>query len=112
MKARPQIEIRKADENEYYFVFKLPSGGIFMSKFFEDLEEVFSAAEKIKRRASEESCYLCKNGITNQYYFVFYLKQDSPIGHSSIYKDKVSMDAEMHYMQEHLKEAEVLDLTS
>ena len=111
-KSRPQIEIRKADENEYYFVFKMPSGGIFMSKFFEDVEEALSAAEKIKRRATEDSCYLCKNGITNQFYFLFNIKKNSPIGQSSIYKDRQSMDSEIHYMKNNLVDAEIVDLTT
>lgn len=112
VKARPQIEIRQASENEYYFVFKLQSGGIFMSKFFEDVEEALSAAEKIKRRAAEESCYLCKNGVTNQYYFVFNVKKNCPIGQSSIYQDRPSMDSEIHYMKNNLGEAEIVDLTT
>ena len=54
IKNKTQIVIRKADENEYYFVYKLPSGGIFMSNFFENLEETLSAVEKIKKRAEGE----------------------------------------------------------
>ena len=52
IKNKTQIVIRKADENEYCFVYKLPSGGIFMSNFFENLEETLSAIEKIKKRAA------------------------------------------------------------
>ena len=57
MKSGLQIEIRKAGENEHYFLFKLPNGGIFISKFFENILEAISAAEKTKRSAMEESCY-------------------------------------------------------
>jgi len=111
IKGRLQIEIRKADENEYYFVYKLPSGGIFMSNFFEHLEEALSAAENIKRRAAEENYYLYKNRLKNHFYFVFKIKKNSSIGQSSIYKDKQSIDSGIHYMKNYLVKAEIIDLT-
>ena len=108
---KSKIEIRKADENEYYFVYKLPSGGIFMSDFFEDLEEALSAAEKIKKSAAEQNYYIYKNRLKNQFYFVFKINKNSPIGQSSIYKDTQSIDSVIHYMKNYLVEAEIIDLT-
>ena len=112
MKSGLQIEIRKAGENEYYFLFRLPNGGIFISKFFENILEAISAAEKTKRSATEESFYQGKKETTNQFYFIFNIKQNSPIGQSSIYKDKPSMEAGIHYMKNYLGEAEIVDLTT
>jgi uncharacterized protein YegP (UPF0339 family) len=112
IKGGSQIEIRKAGENEYYFVFMLPSSGIFMSNFFEHLEEALSAAENIKRRAAEENYYLYKNRLKNHFYFVFKIKKNSPIGQSSIYKDKQSIDSAIHYMKNNLVKAEIVDLTT
>lgn len=112
IKNKTQIVIRKADENEYYFVYKLPSGGIFMSNFFENLEETLSAVEKIKKRAAEENYYIYKNRLKNQFYFVFKIKKNSSIGQSSIYKDKQSIDSGIHYMKNNLVKAEIVDLTT
>ena len=111
IKGGSQIEIRKAGENEYYFVFMLPSGGIFMSNFFEDLEEALSAAEKIKRSAAEKNYYIYKNRLKNQFYFVFKINKNFQIGQSSIYKDTQSIDSVIHYMKNYLVEAEIIDLT-
>lgn len=107
-----QIEVRKAGDNEYYFLFRLPNDGIFISKFFEDSLEAVSAAEKIKRNAMEENCYHGKNEISNHFYFIFNIKKNAPIGQSSIYKDGASMDAGIHYMKKYLLEAEIVDLTT
>ena len=83
-----------------------------MSKFFEDIFGAISAAEKIKRSATEESRYLCKNEISNQFYFVFNIKRNSSIGQSSIYKDEQSMASGIQYMKEYLVEADIVDLTT
>ena len=112
MKSDLQIEIRKAGDNEYYFLFRLPNGGIFISKFFEDNLEAVSTAEKTKRSAMEESCYQEKKETTNESYFIFNIKKNAPIGQSSIYKDKPSMEAGIHYMKNYLVEAEIIDLTT
>ena len=87
IKGGSQIEIRKAGENEYYFVFMLPSSGIFMSNFFEHLEEALSAAENIKRRAAEENYYLYKNRLKNHFYFVFKIKKNSSIGSPTFFDE-------------------------
>lgn len=112
IKSRLQIEIRKAGDNEYYFLFRLPDGGIFISKFCEDIPEVMSAAEKIKRSAMEESRYHRQNENLNQMYFIFNIKKNTPVGQSSIYKDRPTMDYAIRYMQKYLQEAEIVDLTT
>lgn len=111
IKGRSQIEIRKADENEYYFVFRLPNDGIFMSVFFEDIVEAVAAAENIKRNSTGDSVYVCKTDSPDQSYFIFKAKNNSPIGQSSIYKYGQSVEAGIQYMKEHLLEAEIVDLT-
>jgi uncharacterized protein YegP (UPF0339 family) len=109
---RSQIEIRKAGSSEYYFIFKLPNDEIFISHFFEDGAEATSAAEKIKRSSPESSNYLCKKETSDQFYFVFNIKNNSAVGQSSIYKDRQSMDYGIKYMKEYLVEAEIVDLTT
>ena len=111
IKGRSQIEIRKADENEYYFVFRLPNDGIFISIFFEDIVEAVAAAENIKRKSTGDSVYICKTDSPDQSYFIFKTKNNSPIGQSSIYKYGQSVDVGIQYMKEHLLEAEIVDLT-
>jgi uncharacterized protein YegP (UPF0339 family) len=110
-KGRSQIEIRKADENEYYFVFRLPNDGIFISIFFEDIVEAVAAAENIKRNSTADSVYICKTDSPDQSYFIFKTKNNSPIGQSSIYKNGQSVEAGIQYMKEHLLSAEIVDLT-
>lgn len=83
-----------------------------MSKFFEDVFEAISAAEKIKRSAAEENRYLHKKETSNQMYFMFNVNRDSSLGQSSIYKDEQSMDSGIQYMKEYLAEADIVDLTS
>ena len=111
IKGGSQIEIRKADENEYYFVFRLPNDGIFISIFFEDIVEAFAAAENIKRNSTGDSVYTCKTDSPGQSYFIFKNKNNSPIGQSSIYKYGQSVDVGIQYMKEHLLEAEIVDMT-
>lgn len=112
IKGRSQIEIRKAGGNEYYFLFRLPNDGIFISKFFDDVIEAIAAAEKIKRSATEERFYLGQKETTNQFYFSFGSKKNSSVGQSSIYRDKPSMDYGIDYMKKYLAEAEIVDLTT
>ena len=83
-----------------------------MSKFFEDVEEAISAAENIKRSATEESRYLFKKETSNQFYFIFNIKRNSSIGQSSIYKDEQSLDSGIQYMKEYLVKADIVDLTT
>ncbi len=108
----PQIEIRKAGGNEYYFVFKLPYNGIFISIFFEDIVEAVATAEKIKRTSTEDGCYLRKGTSPDQSWFTFKAQNNSSIGQSSIYTHSLSMEAGIQYMKEHLLEAEIVDLTT
>ena len=112
MQGRAQIEIRKAGDNEYYFLFRLPKDGIFISIFFEDIVEAVAAAENIKRSATEESCYLRKNDNTGLSYFIFNIRKIFPIGQSSIYKYGPSMDSGINFMKKYLAEAEIVDLTT
>jgi len=111
IKGRLQIEIRKADENEYYFVFRLPNDGIFISIFFEDIVEAVAAAENIKRNSTGDSVYICKTDSPDQSYFIFKTKNNAPIGQSSVYKYGQPVEAGIQYMKEHLLEAEIVDLT-
>ena len=107
-----QIEIRKAGDNEYYFVFKLPYNGIFISIFFEDIVEAVAEAENIKRNSSKDNCYFRRTNPPEQSHFLFKIKNNSPIGQCSMYKNEPSMEAGIQYMKKHLLEAEIVDLTS
>ena len=40
-----QIEIRKAGNEEFYFIFRLPSDGMFVSVFFDSMSEIMMAVE-------------------------------------------------------------------
>ncbi|MGW8195340.1 MAG: DUF1508 domain-containing protein [Desulforhopalus sp.] len=111
-KERSQIEIRKASENEYYFVFRLPNDSIFISIFFENIVEAVAAAENIKRNSMNDNCYLPKNDTKEQSYFIFHAANKSTIGQSSIYKCRLSLEAGIRYMKKYLVDAEIFDLTT
>ena len=112
IKSGSQIEIRKAGGNEYYFVFRLPNDGIFISIFFEDTLEAVAAAENIKRNSTEDNCYLRKTTPPDQSHFLIKIKNNSPIGQSSMYKNESSMEAGIQYMKRHSVEAEIVDMTT
>ena len=43
-----QLEIRKAGNKEFYFIFRLPSDGMFVSVFFDSMSETMVAVESAK----------------------------------------------------------------
>ena len=65
------IEIRKAGNDEFYFVFRLPSNGMFVSVFFEKMSEVVAAIETINRNSTEDAHYLRDRTATEQTHFIF-----------------------------------------
>jgi len=65
-KGLPQIEIRRAGSQEFYFVFRLPSDGIFISIFFENISEVTAAIENIQRHSKINEYYLLETRISNE----------------------------------------------
>lgn len=106
------IEIRKAGNEEYYFVFRLPSDGLFVSIFFDSLAEVVAAAEYSQRNSADDTRYLSKTKATGEDYFVFLTKGNKPIGQSTMFEQAPTMNDGMQYMQKHLKKSQVLDLTT
>ena len=60
-KKAPQIEIRKAGSEEFYFVFRLPGDGMFISIFFENISEVTAAIENIQRHSKINEYYLLES---------------------------------------------------
>ena len=111
-KSLPQIEIRSAGNCEFYFVFRLPSDGIFVSLFFENMSEVVAAVENIKRNSTEDVHYLRNTTLAEQAYFIFRAKNENPIGQSTRYKQTSAMNVGMQYMKKHLLSAETVDLTT
>jgi uncharacterized protein YegP (UPF0339 family) len=111
-KGLPQIEIRSAGSNEFYFVFRLPSDGMFASVFFESMSEVVAAIEAIKRNSTEDANYIRNTTSAEQTHFVFMEKNKNPIGQSIIYKHTSAMEIGLQYMKKHLLSAEPVDLTT
>ena len=107
-----QIEIRKAGNEEFYFVFRLPSGGMFASVFFDSMSETMVAAESAKRDSTEEANYLCNTESVGEVYFVFRDKNNKPIGLSTIFEQESTMTVGLKYMKKYLHRAEVTDLTT
>ena len=106
------IEIRKAGNEEFYFVFRLPSDGMFVSVFFDSLTEVMVAVESAKRDSTEEANYLCDTKSSDEAYFVFRDKNSKPIGLSTIFGQESTMSVGLKYMKKYLHRAEVSDLTT
>ena len=114
MKAKglPQIEIRSAGSSEFYFVVRLPSDGMFVSIFFENMSEVVAAVENIKRNSTEDAHYLRNTTSAEQTHFIFKAKNKNPIGQSTIYKHTSAMNVGLKYMKKYLLSAEIVDLTT
>ncbi len=108
----PQIEIRKAGSEEFYFVFRLPSNGMFISIFFENISEVTAAIENIQRHSKINEYYLLETTPTEQTYFIFRPKNKHPIGQSTMYEHESAMEHGLQYMIKHLLGAETVDLTT
>ena len=106
------IEIRKAGNEEFYFVFRLPSDGMFVSVFFDSMSEIMVAVERAKRYSTEESNYLYDKKSTDEAYFVFRDKNSKPIGLSTIFEQESTMTVGLKHMKEYLHRAEVTDLTT
>ena len=111
-KILPQIEIRSAGSSEFYFVFRLPSDGMFVSIFFENMSEVVAAVESTKRNSTEDTYYLRNTTSAKQLHFIFTVKGKKPIGQSTRYKYTTAMDAGVQYMKKYLPSAESVDLTT
>ena len=111
-KGAPQIELRRAGSNEFYFVFRLPSDGMFVSIFFENISEVTAAIEETQRHSKRNEYYLLETNPPEQTHFVFKSKNKYPIGQSTMYEHVSAMKAGIQYMKKHLLNAEVIDLTT
>jgi hypothetical protein len=111
-KNTPPIEIRKAGTNEFYFVFRLPSDGIFMSIFFENILEVTAAIENFQRHSTINEYYLLNTNPHEKNNFIFKLKNKYTIGHSAMYENVSAMEADLQYMKKNLLNAELIDLTT
>ena len=105
------IEIRRAGNDEYYFVFRLPNDGLFVSIFFDSMSEVVAVAEYSQRNSIDESRYLCKTKSSDEEYFIFLTKDDKPIGQSTMFDKKPTMQAGLQYMQKHFQTAAVVNFT-
>ena len=111
-KSLPQIEIRSAGSCEFYFVLRLPSDGMFVSIFFENMSEVVAAVENIKRNSTEDAHYLRNTTSAEQSHFIFRAKNKNPMGQSTRYKHTSDMEIGLQYIKKHLLGAEVVDLTT
>lgn len=108
----PQIEIRKAGSKEFYFVFRLPRDGMFVSIFFENISEVTAATENIQRHSKTNEYYLLETTPPEQTRFIFRPKNKYPIGQSTLYEHESAMEHGLQYMKKHLLSAEIVDLTT
>ena len=107
-----QIEIRKAGNEEFYFVFRLPSDGMFVSVFFDSMSEVMAVVESAKRDSTGEANYLCNTESAGEAYFVFRDKNSKPVGLSTIFEQESTMTVGMKYMKKYLHRAEAVDLAT
>jgi hypothetical protein len=106
------IEIRKAGNEEFYFIFKLPSDGMFVSVFFDSMSEIMVAVESGKRDSTEDANYLFNTESAGEAYYVFRDKNSKPIGLSTIFEQESTMKVGMKYMKKYLHRAEAVDLTT
>ena len=111
-KSLPQIEIRCAGSNEFYFIFRLPSDGMFVSVFFENKSEIVAAIETIKRNSTEDGNYLRNTTSEEQPYFVFRGRSKNPIGQSTLYEHPSTMEVGIQFMKKNLQNVESIDLTT
>ncbi len=111
-KSTSTIEIRRAGNDEYYFVFRLPSDGMFVSIFFDNISEAMAVAEYLQRKSKDETRYLCKTKSSGENCFVFLTKDNKPIGQSAVFEKVQTMKVGLQYMQKHLQTAEIVDLTN
>jgi uncharacterized protein YegP (UPF0339 family) len=112
VKGIPQIEIRSAESDQFYFVFRLPSDGLFVSIFYENMSEVMAAVENIKRNSTEDAHYVRNMTSEKQAYFMFKVKNKNPMGQSTKYEHISAMDVDLQYMKKHLFSTEIVDLTT
>jgi len=106
------IEIRKAGNEEYYFVFRLPGDRMFVSVFFDSMSEIMAAIEYVQRMSTNDACYHSNTKAEGDNYFVFLAKNNTPIGESTIFEQVSEMNAGLYYMQKRLQRAEVVNLTT
>ena len=103
---RPLLEIHNAGESGYYFVFKLPGKRVFISSFFEDTSELYSAIDEMKNKVADDAHYLRKESPLNpgQVYFLFQLNENLFLGQSTMYNIASVMESGIEYMKEKLQE--------
>jgi len=108
---RRKLEIRKAGDNELYFVFKLPGHGMFVSRFFDDIAEVYSAIAEMKDNLAENNNYVRKLSPPAQVYFIFRVRDQEPTGQSTMYRLVSIMEISIEFMKTSFACSEVVDLT-
>ena len=106
------IEIRKAGNEEFYFVFRLPSDGMFVSVFFDSMSEIMVAVESAKRDSTADVNYLWNTKPADEADWVCRDKNSKPIGLSTIFEQESTMTVGLKYMKKYLHRAEVADLTT
>lgn len=113
-KERPLLEIHNAGESGYYFVFKLPGQAVFISNFFEDTPELYSAIDEMKNNVADDAHYLRKESPLNpgQVYFLFQLKEKHFLGQSTMYNITSVMESGIDYMKENILETETVMLST
>ena len=113
-KERLLLEIHNAGESGYYFVFKLPGQGVFISNFFEDISELYSAIDEMKKNVVDDAHYLRKESPLNpgQVYFLFQLNEKLFLGQSTMYNIASVMESGIEYMKEKLQETESVMLST
>lgn len=107
-----RLEIRKAGDDELYFVFKLPGHGMFVSRFFRDISHVYAAIAEMKNNLADDNSFVRKISTPAQVYFIFRAMDQNPIGQSTMYRLVSIMEISIEYLKKNLAAAEVVDLTA
>jgi len=106
-----KLEIRKAGDNELYFVLKLPGHGMFVSRFFEDVSEVYAAIAEMKDNLADNNNYVRKISPPAQVYFIFRVRDQEPLGQSTMYRLVSIMEISIEFMKRSFACSEVVDLS-
>lgn len=105
------FEIRTADDEGYYFAFKISEEIILRSQFFLSKNEVQNGIEMIKRHVENNGTFNRNMSKTGQVYFTFRNGDLDPVWKSMMYDFASAMENDIALLKKHLSGAVVEDMT-
>ncbi len=102
------IVIEPAGEDGYYFTFALPGCKMFVSKFYDTVENTFFAVEEMRSGLSDKLSIIRRTTPTNDVNFIFCAVDGNPVGQSDAFELVTYMEIAIEHLCKYLPFASVI----